>query len=450
MFASADLSAQPTPLRGLSSVFQELVERVNPSVVQVITREFAPSDENGGQALVDQRIGGSGVVVDAAGYVVTNAHVVSGARSIQVLLPQRSEDRAKHKSVLKPIGKLLSAKLLGLDRETDIALLKIDQAGLPHLRFADSESLKQGQIVLAFGSPFGLENSVTMGVIGSVARQIRPDDPMIYLQTDASINPGNSGGPLVDADGAIAGINTFLVSQAGAGNGVGFAVPSNIVRSVYEQIRRHGRVRRGQIGVVAQTITPELAKALELAQDWGVLIADVTPGGAAEAAGIEIKDIVLAYNTKTMENARQFGVNIYQNAGETVTIELLRGKEKLTKQIAVLERPKDPERLASLVSSEENQVAKLGVLAVDIDERVSPLLLPLRKLSGVVVAGAMGAFASREQALRAGDVIYGVNNTAIKSLGELRAAVQNFRRGEEVAVQIERLGQLQFLLVEIE
>ncbi len=140
-------------------------------------------------------------------------------------------------------------------RQTDLALLKIEAAGLPHLEFEDSEVLRQGQVVLAFGSPFGLENSVTMGIISSVARQIRPDDPMIYLQTDAAINPGNSGGPLVDPEGQLVGINTFIVSASGANAGVGFAVPSNIAKSVYEQIKQHGYVKRGQIGVIAQTIT---------------------------------------------------------------------------------------------------------------------------------------------------------------------------------------------------
>jgi serine protease Do len=344
----------------------------------------------------------------------------------------------------------LPAQLVGLDRETDIAVLKIEAKGLPSLQFGDSEQIRQGNLVFAFGSPFGLENSVTMGVVSSVARQVRQDDSMIYIQTDATINPGNSGGPLVDADGRIVGVNTFIVSQASAGNSVGFAVPSNIAKTAYEQIRQHGRVRRGQIGVQLQTITPRLAQALELGRDWGVLVADVVPKSAAETAGLQVKDIVLAMNGKTMENARQFGVNIYQNAGKTISVDVLRGTEKRTIEIAVLERPKDPDRILSHATSEKNLVPKLGILAVELDEHVTPLLPSLRKLSGVVVAGIVAEIGSQPDSFIPGDVIYAVNNTPIRSLEEFKAAVDSLKSGQPAAIQVERLGQLQFLIFDIE
>lgn len=439
----------PPSLRGLSALFQELAERVDPAVVQIVTRGFAPA-EQGLSLLRASRGSGSGVVVDPAGYIITNAHVVGAARRVQVLLPQKAEERAAFRSILKPSGKLLPAQVVGLDRETDIAVLKIEGKDLPRLEFADSEELRQGHVVFAFGSPFGLENSVTMGVVSSVARQVRPDDAMIYIQTDASINPGNSGGPLTDADGRIVGINTFILSQSGGNEGVGFAVPSNIVKTVYEQIRKYGRVRRGQIGVQAQTITAPLAEALSLPQDWGVLVGDVVPKGSAEAAGLEIGDIVVKMNGKTLENARQFGVNIYQSAGETVTLEVLRGGKPITLRVAVLERPRDPERILSLVAGDGNFVPKLGVLAVDLDEKVLPLLPPLRRLAGVVVAGTVADVSSQEESLHTGDVIYGVNNLPVRNLNELKAAVENLKHGQPVAVQIERLGQLQYLLFEIE
>ena len=152
--------------------------------------------------------------------------------------------------------------------------------------------------MLAAGSPFGLRNSVTMGIISSVARQVSPDGPMIYIQTDASVNPGNSGGPLLNSDGDVVGINTFIVSESGGNEGVGFAVPSSIVRNVYDQIRKHGRVRRGQVGLLVQTITPTLAAALQLPEETGAVVADVVPGGPAEAAGVQVKDIVLALDGK--------------------------------------------------------------------------------------------------------------------------------------------------------
>ena len=237
-----------------------------------------------------------------------------------------------------------------------------------------------------------------MGVVSSPARQIRPDQPMIYIQTDASVNPGDSGGPLVDVHGDVIGINTFILSSSGANSGVGFAAPSNIVRSIYEQIKKSGRVRRGQVGIQAQTITPDLAQGLHLERNWGVIVGDVLAGSPAEAAGIEIKDILLTLNGKALENARQFGVNIYRRAGETVTLEVLRGSEKLTREVAVQERPRDVEQMLSLVNEESDLVTQLGVLALDLDGKTTPLLPPLRRLSGVVVAGVVASPSGRSDA----------------------------------------------------
>ena len=434
----------------VSRSFEQIAEQVGPSVVQIVTRGPALDDQSGSTLLRDQRSSGSGVIVDAEGYILTNAHVVGLARRVQVLVPLPAETRAASKSVIKPVGKLVTAQVVGVDRETDVAVLKIAEKGLRALRFGDSEALRQGQLAFAFGSPFGLENSVTMGVISSTARQVRPDHPMIYIQTDASINPGNSGGPLVDANGTIIGLNTFIISPSGSNAGVGFAAPSNIVRSVYEQIRKEGRVRRGQIGVLTQTITPELAQALRLGRDGGVVVADVVAGSPAETAGIEVKDVLLTLNGKHLENARQFGVNIYRNAGETVTVELLRGSETVTKQVAVLERPRDAEQILSLVNEERDVVAKLGVLALDLDAKTTPLLPPLRRLSGVVVAGLVANASGRSDAFYPGDVIYSVNDSKVAGVAQLEEMLRSAKRGESVAVQVERLGQLQFLVVEVQ
>jgi serine protease Do len=435
-------------LRSLSSHFHSLVENVKPAVVQVVTSGFVASD-GGGSTVRARTGGGSGVIVDADGYIITNAHVIGSVRRLDVLLTRTGGDRVGS-SILNASGKLLPARVVGVDREADIAVLKIESKGLPFLSFADSEQLQQGHLVFAFGSPYGLENSVTMGVVSSVARQVRPDDAMIYIQTDTSINPGNSGGPLVDVDGRIVGVNTFIVSQPSGGNGVGFAVPSNIAKTVYQQIREHGHVRRGQIGVQLQTITPRLAEALGLQRDWGVLVSDVLPNSAANRAGLEVKDIVLTMNGKQMENARQMGVNIYQNAGKTISVEVLRGTEKRKLDIAVLERPQDPDRILSQVSGEKNLVQKLGILAVDLNEQVTPLLPSLRKLTGVVVAGVVSELASQSDAFSPGDVIYSVNNTMIRTLDDLRAAADGLKSRQPVAVQVERFGSLQYLLFEIE
>jgi serine protease Do len=426
--------------------------------VQVITRGYAaPGHEPGGgggaaaNTVQSRRNSGSGVIVDPAGYVITNAHVIGAARRVEVVVPQtQAPPRAGGGGSLRPPGRTMPAEIVGMDREADLAVLKIALDNAPHLEFADSDVLRQGQVVLAFGSPFGLTNSVSMGVVSSVAREVRSDDPMVYIQTDASINPGNSGGPLVNAAGRIVGINTFVLSGGTSTDGIGFAIPSNTVRNVYDQIRKQGFVRRGQIGVLPQNITPELAEALALAQDCCVILADVRPQSAAAAAGLQVQDIVLSLNGKPVDDIRQFGSYIYQHAGETITLELLRGQDRISRQVAVMERPRDPDRLLGLVQGPQNVVTRLGVLAVDLDERVTPLLPTLRKLSGAVVAGIVADLAHREDYLRPGDVIYAVNRQPVRSLADLRAAIEPLAHGKPVALQIERGGQLSFLTLELE
>lgn len=436
-------------LTDFSRMYQELAERADPAVVQIVTTGYAPSSE-GMVLLSAKRSTGSGVLVDPSGYIITNAHVVGEVRKVQVLLPQLMDGQRRPGSKLKPGGKLVTAEVIGLDRETDIAVLKVAGTGYPSLSFADSDLLRQGQLVFALGSPYGLENSITMGVISSVARQVRPDDPIEYIQTDASINPGNSGGPLVDADGAIAGINTFILTKSGGHEGVGFAVPSNIVRMAYEQIRQYGRVRRGQIGVLPQTITPKLAEALQLHRDWGVIISDLTPGGSAEAAGLQVNDIVLRADGKILENSQQLGVGIYQRAGQEMTLDIHRDGKELALKVAVLERPKDADRILSLVQGDGNSVPRLGILAVDLDERVTPLLPTLRKLSGVVVAGITSRQPGQDDSLHPGDVIYSINGQVVRSLAELQTASAALRQGQILALYVERLGQLQYLVLEAE
>jgi serine protease Do len=448
-FCALTLSAQQPSLRWLSESLQRLVDQVSPAVVQISVEGLGGRTDEAGNRVRSERGGGSGVILDPEGYIVTNAHVVGSSTRIQVLLPERNLDK-RYASILKPAGKLVNAQLVGIDRETDIAVLKVAAGELPALKLGNSSTLRQGELVVAAGSPFGLRNSVTMGIVSSVARQVKPDDPMIYIQTDAPINPGNSGGPLLNADGEVIGINTFILSESGGNVGVGFAAPSSIVKTVYEQIRKHGRVRRGQVGLVVQTVTPELAGALELPPEAGALVADVLPGGPAAVGGVEIKDVILALDGKPIENARQFGVNIYQKADQTVTLEVLRKGEKKSLQIAVLERPRDPDRLLSLVTREQNLAPRLGVLAIDLDEKVTPLLPGLRKLSGAVIAAVLDGGPAADVGLGAGDVIYEINNRPVKGLKDLQDASRDLKRGQTIVLQVERSGQLQFVQLEID
>ena len=432
-------------LAGLSRDLQALSERVKPAVVQILITGYAPAD---GQ-LVKQRASGSGVILDSDGYVITNAHVVQGARRVQVALAGLASGPPGARSILKAPGRIVGAVVVGTDLETDLAVLKVDEKGLPVLTFGDSEALRPGELVLAFGSPLGLENSVTFGVVSAVARQVRPEDRMIYVQTDASINPGNSGGPLVDGQGRVVGINTFIYSQSGGSEGIGFAAPSNIVRNVFDQIRRTGRVHRGEIGVRVQTVTPALAAGLGLRQDWGVVLSDVPPDGAAARAGLRIGDLVVKLDGKVMENARQLEVDLYPRVpGGSVTLEVLRGAERLTYVVTVAERLGDPERFADRVSPERNSVARLGVLALDLDETVAQLLPPLRARAGVVVATADGR--TGPDPLMPGDVIYSLNQEPVTGVESLRQALDRVRSGGPVVLKVERGGELRFLILEPE
>jgi serine protease Do len=289
-----------------------------------------------------------------------------------------------------------------------------------------------------------------MGVVSSTARQIKPDDPMLYIQTDAPINPGNSGGPLLDADGRVVGINTFILSQSGGSEGIGFAIPSNVVHSVVEQLRKEGHVHRGEIGVYAQTITPSLAAGLQLSRDWGVVLADVEPDSPAEKAGLKPGDVVLSVNSREMENARQLEVDLYRRAvGEKVTIEVQRGTEKLSFSVPIIEREDDPQRFADMVNPEKNIVAKLGILCIDINQKVAQMLPDLRKPYGVVVA-ARAAGSPFSTQLDPGDVIHAVNAEPISSVAALRQALDKRKPTDPIVLQIERDSRLMYLDLELE
>ena len=441
-----------TALAELSRSFEALSERIGPAVVQVIATGYGSGIQSLDSALLSkQHSGGSGVILDSDGYLVTNAHVVEGAQRIQVLLAISRPGAAKGKSILKPRGKVLDAEIVGIDRETDLAVLRIGERELPFLELGDSDELKQGQLVLVFGSPLGLENSVSLGVVSSVARQLRPEDPTVYIQTDAPINLGNSGGPLVDANGKVVGINTFIITQSGGSEGLGFAVPSNIVKNVFTQIRNGGHVRRGRIGVYSQTVTPALAKGLGLSQQWGVVLGDVFPGGPAHAIGLKPGDLVLTLDGKVVENGRQFDVNLYRYAvGEIVTLEVLRGSRKLTFRVRVVQREDDSSaRFAEMVTPERNLVSELGILGIDVDARIAQAL-PSRKLGGVLVAARSPSSFTWQESFLPGDIIYEVNGKSITSLASLRAVLALLKRGDEVAVQVQRQGLLRFIPLVIE
>jgi serine protease Do len=344
----------------------------------------------------------------------------------------------------------LEAKLIGMDRQTDLALIKVEAHDLPFLTLADSAEVKQGQVVLAFGSPFGLENSVSMGIVSSPARQIDPDNPMIYVQTDAAINPGNSGGPLVDVEGHVIGLNTFILSQSGGSEGLSFAIPSNIIRSVFTQLRKDGHVHRGQIGIRVRSISSELAQGLALPDDQGVLVEDVLPSGPADQAGMQIGDVIVAFGDHPILNVRQFAVNLYRfNVGDLAHITVLRNGQKMSLEIPVSEQKNDPDRFADMITP-SNIIPQLGIYGLSVDKSVAAMLPDLRISSGVVVA-ARGSnadyFGDRPNV---GDVIHGVNGAPVTSINDLKEKLSALKLEDPLVLQIERDSVLAYLVLQHE
>jgi len=248
------------------------------------------------------------------------------------------------------------------------------------------------------------------------------------------------------------GINTFILSESGGSEGLGFAIPSNIVSTIYTQIRKEGHVHRGRIGIYVQTISPAVAEGLSLTRDWGVLVGDVTPDGPADKAGVKIGDVVLTANGRIMRNARQLEAYIYRSPmKQKITLQVLRGQDQLSMDVPVIDSVDDPQRFADMVNPEDNLVPKLGILAIGIDKNLAAMLPGLRSSYGVVVAaGSSATDLTTGTGLQPGDVIYSVNKAPVGTVEALRKKVDEFKSGDEVAMQIERSGRLMYVSIEIE
>jgi serine protease Do len=443
-------------LQQLNGAVASLVRDVSGSVVQVLVTSYGPVDEHDRTdtdlVIGRQRNMGSGVVIDAGGYIMTNAHVVSNALRVEVVLPGRTSDHGGARSLLKGRGRTVDARIVGVAREIDLALLKVEDAALPSLAIADYDALRQGELVFAFGSPEGLRNSVTMGIVSAVARQPDADNPLVYVQTDAPINHGNSGGPLVNVKGELVGINTFILSDSGGSQGLGFAIPSALVQMAYPTLRRYGHLHRGEIGVLLQTITPTLAAGLSLSQDWGAMISDVAPGSPAAIAGLQVQDIVLSIDGEAVEGLPRLGFQLLtRSAGDVVRLKVLRGTEWYTADVTMAERPHDLDRLADLVDPGKSLIAKLGILGVDVDDASGGLASTLRVPSGVMVAGrTKEGIDSADTGLTTGDTIHAVNGCPVTSVENLRTALEGVKPRTPVVLQIERNGQFIFLAFELD
>jgi serine protease Do len=344
----------------------------------------------------------------------------------------------------------VNARVVGTAPDLDLALLKVDATGLRALPLADYNTVKQGQLVFAFGSPEGLRNSVSMGVVSAVVRQPDPDRPAVYLQTDAPINPGNSGGPLVNLAGELVGLNTFILTKSGGSQGLGFAIPSAVVASAYPQLRKYGHLHRGALGVGLQAVTPTLATALRLSKSSGVLVSDVMPDSGAERAGVHIGDIVTSVNGRLVDNVPMFSLELgLAEEGQPVTLGLLRGTTPLTLQVPVTFRRDPIEDLATLtVDPETHGVPVLGIVGLDVSDAPA-LRASLRIDTGVLVTARTLANADNLVPLNIGDVIHAVDGIPVRSLDGLRVLLDGHPANSDVVLQVERQGQLVFVACEI-
>ncbi len=459
---------------GLTQGFSEIVKKVTPAVVNIAVTgggegggkgrraplppgpfggppgEEAPGGElptpppmpPGGHGRPDQSAG-SGVIVDANGFIVTNNHVVEGATQITVTLSDRRE---------------FSAKVVGTDPKTDLAVIKIDAKDLPALKWADYEKLQVGDLVLAVGSPFGLSSTVTLGIISALGRgNVGIADYEDFIQTDAAINPGNSGGALVNMSGELMGINTAIFSRTGGSEGIGFAIPSSIAVDIVDSLQKTGKVVRGWMGVAIQEITPALAKSFKLPeQRKGVLISDVNENGPSHTAGIRRGDVVIAFNGKEVQDVSQLRNLVARTmVGKDAQVKILRDGKEQTLAVKVAERPTDemlakkepsaPKEQPETAKLPDNVLASIRVQGLDA-ATMSQFNIPA-KMTGVVVTSVENGGAAEAAGLQRGDVIQEVNHEVVKTLEDYQKASRKLKKDELAVLLLSRQGNNLFVAV---
>jgi len=380
---------------------------------------------------------GSGVIVNADGYILTNSHVVSGASNVKVAL---SDDRE------------LPGEVVGNDPGTDIAVVKIAADHLSILPFADSSKVEVGDIALAIGNPFGLGRTVTMGIVSATGRGgLGIEEYEDFIQTDASINPGNSGGALVNARGQLIGINTAILSPSGGSLGIGFAVPSNMARDVMDQIVRTGKVTRGYLGVVVQDITPELAKAMKIDQTRGALISDIDTKGPAARSGLEAGDVILEANGKAVEDQRALRLMVSSMApGSQVNLRVLHDGQSRNVTMTLGEMPaREPaaeSRSRQKQSTSDTTQPRLGIAVTELTREIAEQLQIPAGVKGIVVADVEDGSPAAEAGLQTGDVIQEVNQRVVPNVGEFRTEIS--RAGSDtVLLKVNRQGHSTFVAI---
>jgi len=375
-----------------------------------------------------QRSLGSGFIIDKEGYIVTNNHVVENADKIEVLLKDE---------------KKFDAKIVGRDVNTDLALIKIESGrNLPVLKFGDSDAIKVGQWVVAIGNPFGLEHTITAGIISAKGRVIGSGPYDDFLQTDASINPGNSGGPLINMKGEVVGINTAIIA---GGQGIGFAIPVNLAKGIIDQLKNSGEVTRGWLGVGIQDISDEVAEYYGIEEKIGVLVTEVFPGDPADKVGIKPKDIILSVNGKKVSTARELtGVIADTGVGDAVRIKVLRNGTTKTFKVKIAKR-EDAKVSARRTPKEHKD--ELGIRVTELTPELARRF-NIKETEGVIVAGVEPGSKAAESGLSVHDIIKEVNHRNITTVNDLNKAISKTKDGETINMFIWRMNR-GFLVIKI-
>ena len=419
--------------------FSDLAEKVRPGVVNIQVVKtvknagfgfpnsfrtpfgdfFGPFfDENAHRSPQQQGVG-SGFVISSDGYILTNNHVVDEANQIKIKLAD---------------GKEYDAKVVGRDPKTDLALLKAEGASsLQPLQLGDSESLKVGSWVVAIGSPFGLEQTVTAGIVSAKGRVIGSGPYDNFIQTDASINPGNSGGPLLNTEGQVVGINTAIFSQGGGNVGIGFAIPVNMAKEIVPQLKDKGHVTRGWLGVGIQRITPELAKSFGLKDEKGALVSQVVKGGPADKGGIETGDVIVEFDGKQLADSNELPRMVAPlPVGTTVSVKVLRGGNLVDREVKIGQLEEQKEEVANVSTRKP-----LGMTVQNITPEIAKGL-SLKSETGVVVASVIPQSPAAQADIRSGDVIQQVNKKPVEDVEDFKQKIENAKDQETILLLIQR------------
>ncbi len=391
-----------------------------------------PKDFNGAPSQENSSLG-SGFIISKDGYVITNNHVVSEADEIVVRLNDRRE---------------FVAELVGTDKSSDIAVLKIDATDLPVLKLGDSSKVTVGEWVLAIGSPFGFDYSVTAGIISAIGRSLPNENYVPFIQTDVAINPGNSGGPLFNLDGEVIGVNSQIYSRTGGFMGLSFAVPVNVVENVYTQLKENGRVARGWLGVLIQDVTRELAESFGMEHPHGALIAKVLSDGPAEKAGLEIGDIVVKFNGEKVSFSSDLPPLVGSTpVNKTIPVEIIRRSKHKTIQVKISELPTNDEVVANNNKPSEKDLNLLNIVTKDLtkDEKETLEL----KDHGVLVE-QINQGPAQKAGIRQGDVLLLINNTKIEDTTHFNKLVKSLPKGRSIPVLVQRQGSPIFLALKID